>query len=261
MRLDAGPLLLVAAGVIAVPAEAHPRLADPTGYDCTRPHRDHDPFSARSVDLNDTLFCGRTIRIPSPDGRSAVVAMRRGERLFLRTRGAIGRGWFALLDGPNQGVLWAPDSRAFFVTTNGAGLIGGYHLSVGARFGGRLALRDLSRFVMRAFGHPTYCYGGPEDPNVAGVAFLGSSRRLLVAAQIMNHTVCDSFGTFRAYIVDPYAPRVIESIGQIEAKRRFRALLGPFLAYADDVCIADPRRCLIRVSPPLRRGRPTDRSP
>jgi hypothetical protein len=261
VRLAAGLLLLVAAGPFAAPAKAEPLVADTAGYDCTRPHPDHDPFSARSTGINDTRACGRTIRIPSPDGRSAVVAVRRGEDLFLVTQGAIGAGRFALLDGPNQGVLWAPDSRAFFVTTNGAGLIGDYHLRVGARFGGRLALRDLSRFLYRAFGHPTYCYGGPEDPNVAGVAFLGSSRRLLVAVQIMNHTVCDSFGTFRAYIVDPYAPRVIESIGQIEAKRRFRGLLGPFLTYADDACIAHPLRCVIRVSPPLRRGRPTNRSP
>jgi hypothetical protein len=60
---------------------------------------------------------------------------------------------------------------------------------------------------------------------VGGIGWLRNGRRILVAAEIVNHSVCDSPGTFAAYEVDVETLQITARYSQLEAKRRFAPLL------------------------------------
>ena len=93
--------------------------------------------------------------------------------------------------GLNAEVLWSDDSRAFAVTGSQEGGNGQYHSAAFYIRAGRLVREPLTSLIERAFGHPVKC-GWAESPNVVAVKWLDGSKRLLVAAQIINHSNCDS---------------------------------------------------------------------
>jgi hypothetical protein len=66
-----------------------------------------------------------------------------------------------------------------------------------------------------------------------------------VAAEIMHHSNCDSFGTFKAYVVDLSGPRIVSTYDQLETKRLYRRDLGEELLQAKDNCIRDPKSCWV----------------
>ena len=82
---------------------------------------------------------------------------------------------------------------------------------------------------------------------------MGSSHELLVAAQIVPHTNCDSMGTFTAYTIDPWRMRIGKKYSQLEAKASFRSSLGPWLSDARDECIRDPEQCYVAQLHPKKR--------
>jgi hypothetical protein len=112
---------------------------------------------------------------------------------------------------------------------------------------------DLDPLIARGFGHPVRCFE-KEAPNTAGIGWHGSSRRLIAAAEIVPHSNCDAMGNFRAFEVDPLRRRILASYDQLEAKRRFRRLLGDELRNADDGCVRSPPSCFIpQLHPEARR--------
>ena len=211
-------------------------------------------FSARAIGLQDVMGSGRSRTVASPDGKSSVVARwyddPRGSYVLLRTSGVIGSCTFRIADSPNSEILWAANSSAFFVTVNTGGIVGGFDLHVIGRFGGKLASRDLTPLVRRTFGRPVHCEEA-EFPNVAGVTWT-TPRRVLVAAEIQPHSVCDSPGTFKAYEVDPYRMKVMRWYGQLAVKARFADAIGLELKGADDDCVRRPLKCHVIRLP--RRG-------
>src|SRR3954465_210416 len=124
--------------------------------------------------------CG-TLSIRSPDRRSLVtVGLDREERMYIAVAGALGRLKRHIVAGPNHELSWAPDSGAFFLTINDGGIVGDYFLYVVARVRGRLAMIDLNPLIERGFGRPVRCFDN-EGPNIAGIGWRGSSRRLIAA--------------------------------------------------------------------------------
>jgi len=85
---------------------------------------------------------------------------------------------------------------------------------------------------------------------VAAVKWLESSRKLLVAAEIIGHTNCDSMGTFRGFVVDIPSGRVLRSYTQIEVKQLFGPDLAPWLRDTNDKCILDPPSCYVSTNHP-----------
>ena len=168
---------------------------------------------------------------------------REEEPVLLDLSGAIGRHSMRLVPGVGTELLWAPGGDALMVTISGSGLNGIYDLILVDRFRGAARERNLSGLVRRRFGHPVRC-DYPEPPNVAGIAWLANGN-ILVAAEIVHHSNCDSYGTFAAYEVDPADLRIVRTYDQIEAKRRFRPLLGWKIADAPDRCILRPSDCRI----------------
>lgn len=199
------------------------------------------------------------LTVPSPDGLSRVRFIFRDSGVIVQTSGAIGKLRFAI-DGVNAEVLWSPDSQRFFVTFSDGGLVGDYNLYIVEKTQGRPQKIDLTPRIKRTFGNPVRCAEVGErnfqdGPNVGGIAWLGGSDRLLVAAEIPPHSVCDSFGTFRAYEFDLTSMRVTNTYDQLEAKARFGDLLGEELRAAPDECIQSPKRCYVSSNHSKRKPR------
>jgi hypothetical protein len=216
-------------------------------------------YSHDAVDLwSQVAGTPKPFTILSPDKRTSVrvtyIEDKVGnEKVLLHVNGAMGPGTIALGPGVGSELLWSPDSRSFFVTTSDEGANGSYRLLIAEQFGGKFGSRDLSKLIYRAFGSPVRC-GAPELPNVGGIKWLGESGNVLVAAEIVAHSNCDSNGTFKAYEVDPRTMRVMKSYGQLEAKHLFGDSLGVELRDAPDECIRDPRSCYVSTNHPT--GRP-----
>jgi hypothetical protein len=214
-----------------------------------------DAFGRSATRLNWVYQCEREIVIASPDGRSRARIYPGEDEMRLQVSGAAGEFEASFYNGPNSALSWAPDSRALFLTVNEGGIVGNYKLSIVAEldaFPG-LDMWDFTHLVHEAFGHPVRCFS-PEHPNVAGIAWLGSSKRLLVAAEILPHSNCDRMGNFTGYVLDPFEGTIVHRYDQPEMKRRFGHLLGPELLNADDNCAARPESCWIpQLHPEARR--------
>jgi len=198
--------------------------------------------------------------LTAPNGKVSVhlgSIIKQGElHLFLNFHLG-GREWgFDVGRAISAELLWSPDSKALAATISDTSPNGIYHLlifQVGPRTVRKL---DATRPVREAFGHPVVC-AYPEPPNVAAVSWLNGSRRLLVAAQIVDHSVCDSFGTFKLYELDVPGLAVGKTYDQLQAKRLFGAQLGSFLQHARDVCVTDPKECQVPANhKPSAKGKP-----
>jgi hypothetical protein len=157
--------------------------------------------------------------------------------------------------GLDTEVLWSPDSMAFTVTGSTEGANGRYETAVFHVGDSRLEKIELTPLITREFGHPVKC-GWPELPNVIALKWLAPSQRLLIAAQIINHSNCDSFGTFKAYAVDITVPRVVEVYDQIKTKQLFGTELGRELLEVNDNCIRKPPSCYVSANHPELNSKP-----
>ena len=153
--------------------------------------------------------------------------------------------------GLNAEVSWNARSSAFAVTGSSEGANGQYHTTVFVVQSKRLVPVPLTHLVESTFGHPVKC-GWPEVPNVAAIRWLDDAT-LLVAAEIISHSNCDSFGTFQGFVVDVRVPRVIRKINQLAVKHLYGADLGPELKDANDECIRHPRACFVATNHPERK--------
>lgn len=147
----------------------------------------------------------------------------------------------------NAEILWSPDSKAFTVSGSRDGAGGLYQTDVFQVGESGLTKIPMSKLVWQKFGHPVRC-GWPESPNVGAVKWLGGSERLVVAAQIIGHSNCDSFSTFKAYEIEVSSKQIVGEYGQIEAKSKFSSSMGDWLKAAPDECIRNPKACRIAAN-------------
>jgi hypothetical protein len=187
------------------------------------------------------------VSIPSPSGSARLTARwieggrDSGVQLTLEEQGTT--LWSRKVT-PGVGIeaAWAPDSKAFFVTTSGGGRNGFYGLTVYFLKDGAVSVLELTPAILKTFGHPVRCQS-EEPPNVAGVRWTQDSRELIAVAEIVGHSNCDSEGTFRAYRVSLPEGRIIMSYDQIGAKQLFGGELGWAIRNAPDRCIRRPASC------------------
>jgi hypothetical protein len=206
-------------------------------------------YSQEAVAIWDSLPSSVS-HIGLTDGQSTVEATRSFEAgVRLRVSGRIGKGAIAIGPGVGSELLWSPDSKAFAITTSDVGRNGPFRVLVVSNEARGLTVTDISPLIVRTFGQPTRCVW-PERPNVSAITWTKDSERLVVAAEIVRHSNCDSYGTFRAYEVDWRKKQILRSFGQIEAKRVFARSIGSELKAANDECIRRPRRCWVRSNHP-----------
>ncbi len=172
-------------------------------------------YSRDAVQVWDRIAASRaSVTIHSPDARSRldarlILAESEGEEqaVAIRLSGALGQHSLRLAPGVGTEVLWSPRSDALAISTSGGGLNGLYRVIVLRHLGGRVQERDVSALVAAKFGRPVRC-AWPEPPNVAAITWLPDGN-LVAAAEIVNHSVCDSYGTFKAYEIDLAAMRIV----------------------------------------------------
>ncbi len=189
----------------------------------------------------------------SPDRKTTLNLTGSTENWWSRTNLSVRQRDTVLKDeiwfGINPEVLWSPDSRSFTITGSEGGALGQYQTDAFLIRAGKLVRIPLTKLIEEAFGHPVAC-SWPEKPNVAAVKWLEPSKTLLVAAEILGHSNCDSMGTFRGYVVDLEVPRVVKTYDQLAMKRLYGSYLGPELRIARDNCVRNPRSCYVLPNHP-----------
>ena len=209
------------------------------------------PFAAGATDLWERMWPSSgaggpvTVEVASPDGRKLLTATYdKTAGVLLRIRSGDLDSIINIGPGVQSAVEWSPDSKAFFLTTSDQGGEGWYHTLV--YFVAKDGIRqvDPTPLILAAFGHPVRC-GRPEDPNVGAIKWLSDSRHILMAAEIIGHTICDSYGTFKVYEVALPELKIVRTYGQLEAKRLFQDSLGWEIENAPNNCIRDPKSCWV----------------
>ena len=219
------------------------------------PSKEDVPFFSKNAA---TIYSwpGRRKTAPSPDGKKKVgIKLLDNDNVedfpaIVTVDTERGQLTTTIRFGLNTEVLWSPDSMAFTLTGSCCGGNGQYQTDVFMVKDNQLVRVSLTVVAERAFGHPVKC-GWPEPPNVAAIRWLIPSKRLLVASEIMHHSNCDSFGTFKAYSIDLSERRIVDQYAQLEAKRRFGTDLGEELLQADDNCIREPKSCRVNFNRPI----------
>jgi hypothetical protein len=149
--------------------------------------------------------------------------------------------------GLNTELLWSPDSKAFSITGSCCGANEQYETDVFIVRENGLNKIELTRPIERAFGHPVRCWWR-EPPNVGAVKWIVPSKQLLVAAEIVYHSNCDSYGTFRGYVADLEGPHVTAVINQLQVKKQYGGDLGSELLGSRDECVRDPKSCWVQAN-------------
>lgn len=184
------------------------------------------------------------IRVASPDQKKTVLVRYEVDsanmHLTLETQSRSSE--LDLGVGVGAEIGWSPDSDAFFLTRSPAGRNGIYGTTIQLLEGDTVKIVDLTPVVEKVFGHPVKC-DVAEPPNVAGIKWLADSHRLLVAAEIVHHSNCDSNGTFKLYLVSVPDLRILGEYSQLKAKKLFWRDLGRELRAADDECVRRPKAC------------------
>ncbi len=123
-----------------------------------------------------------------------------------------------------------------------AGVAVGAEIGVYLLDGEEVKIINVTPVVLKVFGQPFKC-DVPEPPNLAGIKWLKDSHLILVAAEVVNHSNCDSNGTFNLYAVSVPDLEIVRRYDQLEAKKSFRKDLGRELRPANDECIRHPKSC------------------
>lgn len=200
--------------------------------------RPHALYSAVAMNINDNRYH----LLFSPDGQKSVRAAIKtvlsdpnGMQVQLTVK--VGKAAFkAHLSGWGSEIAWSSDSKAFFVTQTEGG--GGFGIATYVFYVSDAGLRkvDISRTVERKHGRPAQC-GGDIDVNVAGIAWLEASQRLLVVAEAPPIApICKCPGAFTAYEIELPENRIAKSYSQRQTKQLYGKLLGCELLAAKDNC-------------------------
>lgn len=211
---------------------------------CVTPSTAKQPFRSAPC-AGQPLFSALSVepeshkkKIQSPDGQSWItVALVEDQKdpdgLYTRlTVTHKGKKVSARLDGFRSEVLWAADSRSFIVNqTEGGGGFGqrAYLFQITSN---GLKKIDLSAPVERAFGFQGDCELRVL-PQTAALGWLAADR-ILMAAEVVNVSVCKYQGTFKTYELSLPSLQVVASHTQGESKRLFPRFLGCELRDADD---------------------------
>ena len=190
-------------------------------------------------------------RIVAPDGVrfvSAELLDDPEEGDIQRIRVTVGEHSFTLdTKGRGAEILWSPDSRYLAVTYTYccSGFSPYLHLYEVSDSG----VRDLEveGALKEGFGSAIRCDGGTSAQQWAltsAVKWLDSSH-LLAAVQVPNVSVCDSMGVFELREMSLPSLSIVNTYGQLEAKRLFGNDLGGNLRDANDACVCDPKSCWV----------------
>jgi hypothetical protein len=122
-------------------------------------------------------------------------------------------------------LLWAPDSSAFVVTQSDGGDVGTWLVAVYVLEGNGVARFDVARTVRESFQKRHPC-DEPEDANVGAIAWLGGSKKLLLAAEVPPHSNCREMGKLGGFVVEVPSGRIIQELSDADLRAKWGSSLG-----------------------------------
>ena len=123
-------------------------------------------------------------------------------------------------------LSWAPDSAAFYITQSDAtSEINGFHTEL-YRVDEQTVRRvqDVSPVVNDHFAKRHECV--TEDPNVAGLKWVGGSSQIVVLAEIPPDSVCAPREYFAGYLISTAESQVIHEYSPRQLFRRWGGVFG-----------------------------------
>jgi hypothetical protein len=196
---------------------------------------------------------GSVVQVPSPNGKNKLVFPSgwgeddTDEYTFFAVNER--RRYPIHIDGYVQPhVIWANDSSAalFFFSNGGANCC--YETKLISSDGEHVNVTDPTRQVADDFiayrdKLGLRCEVPHEYPNLYPIGFLDRSHAF-IAAETVHHSICDCFGSFRAYEIDLPSGRIVKAFNQAVAKRMFDGNLPWDLGAApNDDWDINPRSC------------------
>ena len=176
--------------------------------------------------LGDSPPGGRSLAVVSPD--SSVTINVRDDQLIV-SGPSIQPGPMHEIESLSE-ILWAPDSKAFALTSSDGGSVGTWSVRVYWPADGNVT--DPSKVALRTFKREFWkC---PEEyPNVGAIGWVQASRRLRVLVEMPCHSSCIQMCRLRGYVVDAMTGQVVERLSEDAVGRRWKGSLGErFSAYA-----------------------------
>ena len=168
----------------------------------------------------------RDIRVYSPD-RSKAVHVVNGHWFVEvgKTTLRLSSEESYVSDYPAE-LSWSPDSSAFYITQSDAtSEINGFHTEL-YRVNEQTVRRmqDIWSMVNDRFGKRHECVN--EDPNVAGLEWVGGSSQIVVIAEIPPDSVCAPREYFAGYLISIADSQVMHEYGPPELFRRLGGVFG-----------------------------------
>ncbi len=155
----------------------------------------------------------------------------------------------------NPYLMWSPYSPAAFVVYSDSGAMGGYHTLLITFDKGAVQVAEPTRQIGREFFDyfeklGLTCIGGREsdkkfgiDINFYPIRWFDSSHALF-AAEIVGHSICDCYGSFRGYKIELPSGKVVQAFDQARVKKEFGSNLGRSLVMApNNNWDRDPKSC------------------
>jgi len=181
-----------------------------------------------------SVKAGSAVEVPSPNGQEKLVfpsgwakdqgdaytifAMVRGQRSPIRLEGYV-----------QPHVIWANDSSGAFVFFSNGGANCCWETRLVSFYEGHITVTDPTRQVAQDFiayrdKLGIKCELHHEYPNLYPIGWL-DREHALIAAETVHHSVCDCYGSFRAYEIDLPSGKVVKAFNQGLAKKLFDGAL------------------------------------
>lgn len=193
------------------------------------------------------------VQVPSPNGRRKLEFPSDGGEDDTYTFVAIvGRRRYPIkIDGyVDPHVIWANDSSGALFTFSNGGANCCWETKLLSFDGEQVDATDPTQQVADDFiayrdKLGIKCEVPHEYPNLYPIGFLDRSHAL-IAAETVGHSICDCFGSFRAYEVELPSGRIQNSLNQARTKKMFGDKL-PFVSNdPNDDWDVDPRSCALK---------------
>lgn len=179
-------------------------------------------WSAFAVSLSRTPE--ESVEVRAPNGRATVVVRGIDLRVLLDGKPLFGTEEQSVTTVAELG--WAPESNGFYITQSDGGLVGTWYTTVFMIKVDSVRSIDVSRSVVTDFKRRYVC-SGPEEPNVAAIAWLKDSERILLVAEVPPHSSCPEMGKIRGYIVEVATGNIIGTMSEAEIKAGWAKYMGP----------------------------------
>jgi hypothetical protein len=172
------------------------------------------------------VIAGCAFELPSPDGRLSLNVSRSGV-ISIRKVSEEKREWRGPMLEPPAMLSWSPKSDGFFVDDGeGSGMSSVFRLF---RVNGLQILEDdsIGRAAVSLYRHRTNCSASTADPNVWGFGWGARGETILLLVQPTVNEPCGPPDDFMGMVVQTSDGKIVETLSQVQMKKRFGSQLPP----------------------------------